>query len=141
MAADVFEQLNAQAQSALLSAQWNQVASPAMVPVLRRCAEAASTETCGQAQSELLVARLNELSPRDAREVILADMLSENPRFSAKAASLLPEHELPELDGMLREHLVNKSGNLDTTAGLIQRHASGGISGAVLEFLKENEPG
>jgi hypothetical protein len=141
MAAEVFEHLNSQAQSTLLSAQWNQVASPAMVSILRRCAEAASTETCGQVQSDLLLARLNELSPRDAREVILADMLSENPRFPAQAASLLPEHELPELDGVLREHLVNKSGNLDTTAGLIHRYASGGLSGAVLEFLKENEPG
>jgi hypothetical protein len=141
LAAEAFAQLNAQAQSTLLSAKWSQIAGPAMVPVLRRCAEADSTEICGYVQGELLLARLNELSPGDAREVILADVQKESPRFPSRLLAMLPDHQLSELDGVLREHLASKTANLDTTAGLIQRYATGGISGAVLQFLKENEPG
>jgi len=111
-----------------------------MAPVLRRCAEADNTEICGYG-GELLLARLNELSPSDARQVILADVQKENPRFPSRVLAMLPDKELSELDGVLGERLAAKTGNLDTTAGLIQRYASGGISGAVLQFLNESEPG
>lgn len=140
LATEVFDQLSPTAQSTLLSASWSDVASPAMAQVLRRCAEADSTVSCGHLQGELLLVRLNELSPADAREVVLADAQKENPRFPARVLAMLPDKELPELDGMLRQHLQSKSGNLDTTAGLIQRYATGAIAGAVLSFLDENGP-
>ena len=141
LAAEVFDQLSPQAQSTLLSARWTDVASPAMAPVLRRCAEADSTVSCGRLQGELLLSRLNELSPADAREVILADMQKDNPRLPSRVLANLPDKELPEMDGLLREHLQSNTGNLDTTAGLIQRYATGGISSAVVSFLDENGPG
>jgi hypothetical protein len=137
LAAEVFDQLSLQAQSTLLSARWRDVAGPAMVPVLRRCAEADSTVPCGLLQGELLLVRLNELSPTDAREVILADIQKENPRFPASVLAMLPDKELPEADTVLREHLQSTNGNLDTTAGLIQRYATGGTADAVVSFLDE----
>jgi hypothetical protein len=141
LAAEVFEQLSQQAQSTLLSARWTEVASPAMVPVLRRCAEADNSTSCGLVQGDLLLTRLNELSPTEAREVALADIQKNNPRFSSQVLAMLPDKELPDLDGVLREHLVTEGGNVDTAAGLIQRYATGGIVGAVLSYLDEHEPG
>lgn len=137
LAAEVFDQLSSQAQSTLLSARWADIAGPAMVPVLRRCAEADSTVSCGTLQGDLLLTRLNQLSPSDAREVILADIQRDNPRFPSRLLGILRDKELPEMDGALREHLQSKNGNLDTTAGLIQRYASSGIAGAVVSFLDE----
>ncbi len=137
LAAEVFDRLSTQAQSTLLSARWKDVAGPAMVSVLRRCAEANATVNCGLLQGDLLLARLNELSPTDAREVILADMQKENPRFPPSVLAILPDKELPELDSVLREHLQAKNGNLDTTAGLIQRYATAALSSDVESFLEE----
>jgi hypothetical protein len=141
LAAEVFDQLSSQAQSTLLSARWADIAGPAMVPVLRRCAEADSTVSCGTLQGDLLLTRLNQLSPADAREVILADIQRDNPRFPSRLLGILRDKELPEMDGVLREHLQSKNGNLDTTAGLIQRYASSGIVGAVVSFLDERGVG
>lgn len=141
LASEVFEQLSAQAQSTLLSARWSDVGGPAMVPVLRRCAEADGTVSCGLLQGDLLLARLNELSPADARGVVLADMQKENPRFPTRVLAILADQELPEMDAVLREHLLSNSGNLDTTAGLIQRYATTSMAGAVTSFLDENGPG
>jgi hypothetical protein len=138
LAAGVFDQLSSQAQSTLLSARWAEIAVPAIVPVLRRCAEADSTVNCGTMQGELLLTRLNELSPADAREVILADIQRDNPRFPSRVLAILPDKELPEMDNVLRERLQSKDGNMDTTAGLIQRYASSSIAGAVISFLEEN---
>jgi hypothetical protein len=137
LAAEVFDQLSSQAQNTLLSARWADIAGPAMVPVLRRCAEADTAVSCGTLQGDLLLTRLNQLSPSDAREVILADIQRDNPRFPSRLLGILPDKELPEMDGVLREHLQSKNGNLDTTAGLIQRYASSGIAGAVVSFLDE----
>ena len=137
LAAEVFDQLSSQAQSTLLSARWADIAGPAMVPVLRRCAEADSTANCGTLQGDLLLTRLNQLSPADAREVILADIQRDNPHFPSRLLGILPDKELPEMDGVLREHLQSKNESLDTTAGLIQRYASSGIAGAVVSFLDE----
>jgi hypothetical protein len=61
LAAEVFDQLSSQAQSTLLSARWADIAGPAMVPVLRRCAEADSTVSCGTPQGDLL---LNKAGPQ-----------------------------------------------------------------------------
>ena len=54
LAAEVFDRLSEQAQSTLLSARWKDVATPAMVGVLRRCAEAESTATSGRLQGDAL---------------------------------------------------------------------------------------
>jgi hypothetical protein len=137
LAAEVFDRLSEQAQSTLLSARWKDVASPAMVGVLRRCAEAESTTTCGRLQGDLLLTRLNELSPSDAREVILGDMRKENPRFPARVLAILPDKELPEMDVVLQAHLQSKDGNVDTPAELIERYATGAIAGAVQSYLDE----
>lgn len=137
LAAEVFDRSSEQAQSTLLSARWKDVASPAMVSVLRRCAEAQSTATCGRLQGDLLLARLNELSPSDAREVILGDMKKENPRFPARVLAILPDKELPEMDVVLRAHLQSKDGNADATAELIERYATVAIAGAVQSYLDE----
>jgi hypothetical protein len=139
LAAENFEQLSLQARYTLLSSRWREIASPAMVPALRRCAEEENSG-CADISAELLLARLNELSPKDAREVILAQIGKAQPRFTGRALEILPDKELPELDGVLLEHLQSKEGNLDATAALIERYASGGIAGAVASFLDKNDP-
>lgn len=140
LAAEVFDRLSEQAQSTLLSARW-EVASPAMVGMLRRCAEAESTATCGRLQGDLLLLRLNELSPGDAREVILGDMTKANSRFPARVLAILPDKELPEMDAVLREHLQSTDSNVDTTAELIERYATGTITGVDQSYLDILAPG
>jgi hypothetical protein len=138
IAAEVFDQLSSQAQATLLSAQWKEVSSPAMAHVLRHCAEADNTANCGRLQGDLLLVRLQEISPNDAREVILGDMQKEAPRFPASLLAILPDKELPEMDSVFRERLELESGNLDSTAGLIQRYATSSIAPAVQTFLDDN---
>jgi hypothetical protein len=138
IASEVFDQLSSAAQATLLSAQWKEVSSPAMAHVLRHCAEADNTVSCGRFQGDTLLARLQEISPSDAREVILGDMQKESPRFPASVLAILPDKELPEMDAALSERLESKSGNLDTTAGLIQRYATSSIAPAVQTFLDDN---
>lgn len=137
LAAEVFDRLSEQAQSTLLSARWKDVASPAMVGVLRRCAKAETTVPCGRLQGDLLLLRLNELSPGDAREVILGDMRKDYSRFPARLLASLPDKELPEMDAVLREHLQSKDSNVDTTAELIERYATGALTGVVQSYLDE----
>ncbi len=139
-AAENFAQLSTQARWTLLSAKWKEFANPAIVPVLRSCVEEEDSG-CRDVAGELLLARLNELSPNDAREVILADISKLQPRFAGRALEILPDKELPELDGVLLEHLQSKEGNVDAAAALIARYASGGIAGAVASFLDQSDPG
>jgi hypothetical protein len=138
IAAEVFDQLSSQAQATLLSAQWKEVSSPAMAHVLRHCAEADNNVSCGRLQGDILLARLQEISPSDAREVILGDMQKESPRFPATVLATLPDKELPEMDSVFRERLESQSGNLDATAGLIQRYATSSIAPAVQTYLDAN---
>ncbi len=138
IAAEVFDQLSSQAQATLLSAKWKDVSSPAMAHVLRNCAEADNSVSCGRLQGDLLLARLREISPSDAREVILGDMQKESPRFPATVLATLPDKELPEMDSVFRERLESQSGNLDATTGLIQRYATSSIAPAVQTFLEDN---
>jgi hypothetical protein len=137
LASEIFERLNSQAQTTLLSTYWKDFASdPSTAGVLRRCAEAPST-SCGQIQGDLLLKRLNELSPADAQEVILADIRSENPHFPPGALAMLPDKELPELDPLLGQRLQSSETNIDATAELIQRYATGALLGAVESYLDE----
>jgi len=138
LASEIFERLNSQAQVTLLSAYWKDFASgPSVAGVLRRCAEAAPSTSCGQIQADLLLKRLNELSPADAQEVILADIRSENSRFPPGVLAMLPDKELPELDPLLRQRLQSSETNIDPTAELIQRYATGALLGAVESYLDE----
>lgn len=141
LAAEIFDRLSDQAQSSLLSPRWKDIASPAMVGVLRRCAEAETTAPCGRLQGDLLLLRLNELSPGDAREVILGDMRKGNPRFPARVLAILTDKELPEMDAVLRDHLQSKDSNVDATAELIERYATGTITGVVQSYLDEKGMG
>ena len=64
-------------------------------------------------------------------------MRKENPRFPARVLAILPDKELPEMDVVLRAHLQSKDGNVDTTAELIERYATGAIAGTVQSYLDE----
>jgi hypothetical protein len=138
LASEIFEHLNSQAQVTLLSAYWKDFPSgPSVAGVLRRCAEAAPSTSCGHIQADLLLKRLNELSPADAQEVILADIRSENPHFPPGVLAMLPDKELPELDPLLRQRLQSSETSIDATAQLIQRYATGALLGAVESYLDE----
>jgi hypothetical protein len=78
--------------------------------------------------------RLFELSPEDARALILADARRTNPRFSVRDLAILPEKELPELDTVLAANLQHDGTDLERVAQLIQRYASPAVESQVADF-------
>jgi hypothetical protein len=103
-----------------------------MIPILTSFLHQ-ETRGFGSAQ-ELALLRLNALSPAEARAFILEDAQRETPRFPARVLGILPDKQLPELDGVLLQHLDAEHGNLEAIAGLIQRYASPALYGPVESF-------
>jgi hypothetical protein len=123
MALQQFPQLTPQAQTTLLSARWEAVKGADMIPRLRSYLSGSRPKS----NYELTLNRLNEISPEDARKLILADMVRSSPRFSSRALGLLPDKELPELDSVFAENLESSSSNRGIVSALIQRYGSSAL--------------
>jgi hypothetical protein len=97
--ATAFLELAAERQATLLEFQWSTIASPGMVPVLRRIVE--SSPTASRSVADLALRRLYDLAPNEARPLILREI--QNPRQGATLKTLgrLADAELPELDESL----------------------------------------
>lgn len=103
-----FDTLPEANQSELLTRKWDLVRGPAMVPVLRRVIERAqppSTPKRGTDFSlwqgpvtlgEQALARLQQLAPETARQILIDDLAKPAPRFATFAVARLPSQELPQ---------------------------------------------
>jgi hypothetical protein len=113
-------------RDAVLLHQWDEIKSPAMLPVLRDLV----VESHWLGGNGIALIRLNELSPTDARPVILEQLRSPNPQGSVAALSLLPEKQLPELDALFLRRLMDEQndGTMAFSAGLLRRYASSAIA-------------
>jgi len=116
-----------------LQKAWPEFRSPAMVPVLKQIIGSPYDPAMG-----LALRRLYELSPEDARPIILNELRNPFPRLRADVLGLLPERELPELDTIMLERVKTTSTGMSriTATGLLQRYASSAISHSVRPLLE-----
>lgn len=132
-------QLPAERQESLLGFQWPPVASPAMVPVLRRLVE--SSPTASRSVPDLALRRLYELAPDEARPLILREIQNPRPGSTLKTLGRLPDLELPELDDVLAANVeasrdFEATGDFDGAgirAELLHRYASKRIADRILQ--------
>ena len=115
-------------QASLLEYEWQTIAGPAMVPALRRLLDAPPTDS--PSVPDLALRRLAQLSPAEARPLILREI--RNPRRGATLTTLgiLPEAELPDLDDALAANFEARTSEIH--AALVQRYATGKIASRIL---------
>jgi hypothetical protein len=141
----MFDQLPLEQQSMLLTYRWSKVASPAMLPILRRYAEwNPAFKTVGEPGAyeslQLSASALRhwyELDPAGARLAIIREIVRPVPRFDSRVLGILPDKVLPEVDGPLLEHLAENDGcdQMSRIASLIARYATVAILPQVLVKL------
>ncbi|HWC19224.1 MAG TPA: HEAT repeat domain-containing protein, partial [Terriglobales bacterium] len=140
----IFDQLSTQEQNLLLTYRWDKIASPKLVPLLRRVAE--HYEYFPQlremnAYDKLLVSgsalrHWYEVDPEGARPAVIAEITRTRPRYSARVLGMLPDKTLPEADSALAEHLASADGeSLENIASLIARYATDAILPQMLNKL------
>jgi len=138
-----FDDLATEQQAWLLDVRWEQIKSPALLPLLKRYAERDFSNVgpgeSGHAQglTALALRRWFELDPAGARPVFIGEISQPNPRLGAAVFGLLPDATLPEVDKPLREQLVTAKDfdSLSNTASLIARYATSAIFADVVKEL------
>lgn len=141
----MFDQLSAQDQNMLLSYRWDKIASPKLVPLLRRVAQRYQDFPQMRqmnAYNDLQVTgsalrHWYELDPEGARPAVIAEITRPRPRYGARLLDMLPDKTLPEADTALAEHLRTTT-DLDGSANiasLIARYGSDAILAQVLSVL------
>src|SRR3989441_983545 len=140
-----FDQLPLKEQNTLLTFRWNKIASPAMLPILRRYAqsyrdfpemrEVTAYESLSLSGSALR--HWYELDPEGARPAIITEITRPRPRFGAAVLGILPDETLPEVDFALAEHFAVSEDldGLSNLASLIARYATSAILPQITEKL------
>ena len=141
----MFDQLPEREQTMLLSHGWDESVGPALLPVVRRYAQAyrdfpsmrGSPAYESLQLGEKALRRWHELDPSGARPAIIKEITRPRPRFDAGVLGVLPEATLPEVDSALAEHFM-ATDDLDASAhlaSLIARYATDAILPEVLGKL------
>lgn len=139
----MFDQLPLQQQNTLLTFRWNKIGGPAMLPILKRYAQAYrdfpemrdSNASASRELSASALTRWHELDPAGARPAIIKEISRPRPRFDARVLGLLPDETLPEVDFILAENFA-ASDDFDGTAhlaSLIARYATAAILPQIIE--------
>jgi hypothetical protein len=119
----------------LAGQDWEQIKGPAMVPILKDLVE----DKHWLGPYSLALRRLYELAPDEARPVFLSEMSLAYPQGDLATLSLLPDKELPQLDGAMlqRVQALYGDGYLEYSAGLLQRYASPAIADQLRPWFEE----
>ena len=130
--ADVFTHLPASEQSDLLWVRWPNIASAAMVPVLRHLYEDPPPGVYEPQFVGMVLERLFQVAPAEGRALIMEEIVRSHPRFDLRFVHLLPDKEIPELDAPLVENLEASKGQERTIVELIGRYATPGVFARVM---------
>jgi len=134
-AASIFNDLSLNDQRDLLACCWKRIASPAMLPILRRIYEE-SSERNNDDLNGLALRRIYDLAPEEGRRLIIAEMRRPAPRGGRQTLTILPDETLPELDSIFVDNF-EKNDNPDTHSALIERYGSPAIFPRVMALLDE----
>jgi hypothetical protein len=141
----VFDQLSVQDQNMLLTYRWDKIASPKLVPLLRRVAQRYQEfpqmrEVNAYNQLEVTGSALRhwyQMDPEGAGPAVIAEITRPRPRYGARLLGMLPDKTLPEAESAPAEHLRTPT-DLDGSvniASLIARYGSDAILPQVLSQL------
>ena len=130
--AEVFTNLPPSEQDTLLGERWPNIASPAMVPVLRHLYEDPPPGVYEPQFVGMVLERLFQVAPAEGRALIMEEMVRSHPRFDLRFVRLLPDKEIPELDVPLVESLEASKGQESTIVELIGRYATPGVFARVM---------
>jgi hypothetical protein len=124
----VFADLPANTQGRLLEYQWPLVASPEMLPVLRRIYQKPAKGNDMLPGDALR--RIYELSPDEGRRLIIEEARRPSPRVRMDVLGMLPDESLPEVDSLVAERLAAGAGtfNEDSFLQLAERYATAAVS-------------
>ena len=144
----MFDQLPLNEQNTLLTYRWDKIGGPAMLPTLKRYAQAYQDfpqmrESKAYDSLQLSASALKrwyELDPAGARPAVINEISRPRPRFDARVLGILPDETLPEVDFILAEHFaasedLDGSGNL---ASLIARYGTAAILPQIVEKVDAN---
>jgi hypothetical protein len=134
----IFEDLPPGAQYGLLAGRWKQIASPAMLPVLRRIYES-PPKTNGPDLIDVALRRIYELEPDEGRRLIIAEIQNPKPRVHTRVLKILPDQIMPELDSVLADNLEREDSRKDAVDDLIERYGSPALVGRVRSFYEDKE--
>ena len=136
-AASIFNDLSLSDQRDLLACCWKRIASPAMLPILRRiCEESSERNYDIDELNGIALRRIYELAPEEGRRLIIAEMRRPDPRGGRQTLTILPDETLPELDSIFVDSF-EKNDNPDTDSALIERYGSPTIFSRVMALLDE----
>jgi hypothetical protein len=113
--ASVFFDLPPDRQASLLEYNWQRLASPAMLPVLRKVYENPPRTDWRDLRS-LALRRLYELAPDEGRLLILDELRRPQPRVELSVLSMLPDQALPALEQTWAERAVDDGRNFSERA-------------------------
>jgi hypothetical protein len=112
-----FESLTDTQQSELLSAKWDLVSGPEMIPILRRIALRGAAKDLPEAAlafslwhgpisvNEQALQRLLELAPDEAKKLMIDDLARDQHRFAAFSVNVLPPGEIAEAETSFKKAL------------------------------------
>jgi hypothetical protein len=143
----VFDQLSVQDQNMLLTYRWDKIASPKLVPLLKREAQRYQEfpqmrEVNAYNQLEMTGSALRhwyEMDPQGARPAVIAEITRPRPRYGARLLGMLPDKTLPEADSALAEHLRTTT-DLDGSANIASLIARYGGDGILPQVLSQLDP-
>jgi hypothetical protein len=127
--AAAFLDLPVERQANLLEYQWSTVAGPAMLPALRRLADAPPTNDTPSI-ADLALRRLAQLAPDEARPLILREIRTPRRGATLKTLGSLQDVELPDLDDALAANL--EASNTEIHAALVHRYATRRVAPRIL---------
>jgi hypothetical protein len=126
--AAVFLDLPAERQLNLLAYEWQSIAGPAMLPVLRRLVNANPSDP--PSLPDVALRRLAQLAPAEARSLILREIQRPRRGATLKTLGTLPDAELPDLDDVLAGNF--ESSKSEISAALVQRYATKKVAPRIL---------
>jgi len=125
-------------QKVILQRGWRQFSDPAFVPMLQRIVDA---NTAADGPQDVALRELYEADPQRGRAAILRELAKERPATTVYGTGVLPDPELPQLDGVFADALEHATMPVEYRRALerVERYAGGGIAGRVRGYTRNGQ--
>jgi len=139
-----FEDLNLYEKEYLLSANWDNVRDPSLLPVLKRMLK--SQDAASKSIHATILKRLIEMAPDEARPFVVSEILDPTSLVDFDILKSLTDSSLPEIDAPLLEQIRRLSSfqsnpmmsmYLKHKTSLAARYATVGIYSDLMELYRQ----